>query len=55
VWIAGKKVGDTPIAGLQVPLGTPDILFKNPQFADQRVTVTVMGSGVATAAVDFRK
>jgi hypothetical protein len=55
VWIAGKKVGDTPIAGLQVPLGTHEILFKNPQFADQRVTVTVMGSGVATAAVDFRK
>jgi hypothetical protein len=55
VWMAGKKVGETPIAGLQVPLGTHEILFKNPQFPDRRVTVTVMGTGSAVAAVDFTK
>jgi hypothetical protein len=55
VWMAGKKVGETPIAGLQVPLGTHEIVFKNPQFPDQRATVTVTGTGVAIAAVDFRK
>jgi hypothetical protein len=55
VWMAGKKVGETPIAGLQVPLGTHEILFKNPQFPEQRVTVTVTGTGTAIAAVDFTK
>jgi hypothetical protein len=55
VWMAGKKVGETPIAGLQVPLGTHEIVFKNPQFPDERATVTVTGTGVAIAAVDFRK
>jgi hypothetical protein len=36
-----KKVGETPVAGLQVPLGTHEIVFKNPQFPERRVTVTV--------------
>lgn len=55
VWMAGKKIGETPIAGLQVPLGTHEILFKNPQFPEKRVTVTVTGSDTAIAAVDFTK
>lgn len=55
VWMAGKKIGETPIAGLQVPLGTHEILFKNPQFPEKRVTVIVTGSGTAIAAVDFTK
>lgn len=55
VWMAGKKIGETPIAGLQVPLGTHEIIFKNPQFPEKRVTVTVTGSDTAIAAVDFTK
>ena len=55
VWMAGKKVGETPIAGLQVPLGTHEVVFKNPDYPDQRVTVTVSGSAPATASVSFRK
>jgi hypothetical protein len=55
VWMAGKKVGETPIAGLQVPLGTHEVVFKNPDFPEQRVTVTVTGSAPAIAAVNFRK
>ena len=55
VWMAGKKVGETPIADLQVPLGTYEVLFKNPQFPERRVTVTILGTGSAIAAVDFTK
>jgi hypothetical protein len=55
VWMGGKKVGETPIAGLQVPLGTYEVTFKNPQFPEQRVTVTVLGTGSAIASVDFTK
>jgi hypothetical protein len=55
VWMAGNKIGETPIAGLQVPLGTHEILFKNPLYPEKRVTVTVSGSGTAIAAVDFLK
>jgi hypothetical protein len=55
VWMAGKKVGETPIAGLQVPLGTHDIVLKNPQFPERHVTVTVTGAPGATASTDFTK
>ena len=55
VWMAGKKVGETPIAGLQVPIGTHEIVFKNPQFPERRATVTVRGAAPTAAAVDFTK
>lgn len=55
VWMEGKKVGETPLAGLQVPLGTHEIVFKNPQFPDRRVTVRVSATAPAAASVDFSK
>jgi hypothetical protein len=55
VWMNGKKIGETPVADLAVPLGTHEILFKNPQFPDRRVTVTVSATSPVTASVDFLK
>jgi hypothetical protein len=55
VWVEGKKVGDTPLAHLQVPLGTHEVVFKNPQFPERRVTVTVSATAPAMASVDFSK
>ena len=55
VWLDGKKIGDTPLAGQRVPLGTHEVVFKNPQFPERRVTVTVTASNPVTASVDFNK
>jgi hypothetical protein len=55
VWMNDKKVGETPVAGLQVPLGTHEIVFKNPQFPERRVTVTVSAKAPVAASVDFSK
>ena len=55
IWMNDKKVGETPVAGLQVPLGTHEIIFKNPQFPDRRVTVTVNAKTPVAASVDFSK
>lgn len=55
VWMNGKKIGDTPFANLDVPLGTHELVFKNPQFPDRHVTVTVTASSPVTASVDFSK
>jgi hypothetical protein len=55
VWMNGKKIGETPVAGLMVPLGTHEILFKNPDFPERRVTVTVSASTPVSASVDFSK
>ncbi len=55
IWIDGQKTGDTPIANLRVPLGTHEIVFKNPQYPDRRVTTTVRANAPSAAAVDFTK
>jgi hypothetical protein len=55
VWIDGQKAGDTPIANLKVPLGTHQIVFKNPQFPDRRVTTTVTASAPVISTIDFTK
>ena len=55
IWMNDKKVGETPVAGLQVPLGTHEIVFKNPRFPERRVTVTVSANAPVAASVDFSK
>lgn len=55
IWMEGKKVGETPVAGLRVPLGTHDIVFKNPQFPERHVTVKVSATTPSAASVDFSK
>lgn len=55
VWIDGKKVGDTPIAGLRLPLGIHDIVFRHPQLGERTQTTTVRADTASAAAVDFTK
>jgi hypothetical protein len=55
VWMNGNKVGETPVAALRVPLGTHEVVFKNPKFPDRQVTVTVRATAPAIAFVDFTK
>lgn len=55
VWIDGKKAGDTPIAHLQVPLGTHEIVFKHPQYGERRVTTVVTATAPAAVTADFSK
>jgi hypothetical protein len=54
VFVDGNRVGETPLANLEVPLGTREFVFKHPQHGERRVTSTVTGTpGVVT--VDFTK
>ena len=54
VWVDGKKAGDTPIANLQVPLGTRVFMFKHPQYGERRITATITTT-IAALSVDFTK
>jgi hypothetical protein len=55
VWLEGAKLGDTPLAGIQVPLGTREFVFRNPQFGEKRVTATVRGNAPTMVSHDFQK
>jgi hypothetical protein len=53
VSIDGKPIGQTPIR-TQVPLGTHEILFKNPEFGERRRTAVVTASAPLSLSVDFK-
>jgi hypothetical protein len=55
VWIDGQKIGDTPLANVPIRLGIREIVFKNPQYPERKVTVTIKATNPATIAVDFLK
>jgi hypothetical protein len=55
VWIDGEKVGETPLANVEIRLGVREIVFKNPQFPERKQTVTITAGTPATLSVDFLK
>jgi hypothetical protein len=55
VFIDGQRAGETPIANLQVPLGTREFVFKHPQYGERRITTTVTGTAPVALSVDFTK
>lgn len=54
VWIDGARAGETPLANLQVPLGTREFVFKHPQYGERKITATV-STTPAALTVDFTK
>jgi hypothetical protein len=55
VWIDGEKAGDTPLANVAIRLGVREIVFKNPQFGERKVTATITATAPATISIDFNK
>jgi hypothetical protein len=53
VWIDGKRVGETPIARVSIPLGTREITFRHPQLGERRLTPTIRVGDPAAISVDF--
>ncbi|MBA3885703.1 MAG: PEGA domain-containing protein [Acidobacteria bacterium] len=55
VWIDGKRIGETPIANVSVPLGTRDVVFRHPEFGERRLTPTIKVGDPKAISVDFRQ
>ena len=55
VWIDGVKVGETPIGSLPIAIGTHDVVFRHPDFPEERHPATVTLRDVARLTVDFKK
>jgi serine/threonine-protein kinase len=55
VSLDGKAIGTTPIGNLSVPIGTHELVWKNPKFGERRQTVKVTAQSPARAGVDFTK
>jgi PEGA domain len=55
VTLDGNSVGQTPISNLIVTVGTHDLVFRHPQFAERRQTVVVTAKGPNRIAADLTK
>ena len=55
VTLDGNSVGQTPISNLLVTVGTHELVFRHPQFAERRQTVVVTANGPNRIAADLTK
>ena len=55
VSVDGSSAGQTPIANLQVGIGTHELLFRHPQLGERRQTVVVTAKGPNRMTMDFNK
>jgi hypothetical protein len=55
VWVDGNRVGETPIGNLPVSMGPHEVVFRHPEFGEQRHALTVKGGGPVRLSVDLRK
>jgi len=55
VWLDGRSIGTTPVANLEVPLGTHEIIWWHPQFGERRQTVVVTAKSPVRLVMDLSK
>jgi hypothetical protein len=55
VFVDGKKVGETPLSSLQLPLGPHDVVLNHPIYGDVRYSVRVTLAAPVHLRVTFRK
>jgi hypothetical protein len=55
VTLDGREVGTTPLAGISVPIGTHEIVWRHPQLGERRRTVAVTAISPTRIGVDFSK
>jgi PEGA domain len=54
-WIDGRRIGETPLGNLKLPIGEHEAMFRHPQFGERRLTFVVTASEPTHVAVDLRK
>ncbi|HEX2312062.1 MAG TPA: PEGA domain-containing protein, partial [Vicinamibacterales bacterium] len=55
VWIDGQKAGETPIGRIDLTVGPHEILFKHPEFPEQRHAISVTAGELTRVSVEMRK
>jgi serine/threonine protein kinase len=55
VWVDGERIGETPIGNLPISIGPHEIVFRHPEFGEQRHAATVTAGGPTRLSVDLRK
>ena len=54
VWIDGRRVGETPIGNLAIPIGPHEILFRHPQYGERKQAVSVTMNAPVRLSIDMK-
>lgn len=54
VWIDGRRVGETPIGNLEVPIGPHEVVFRHPQFGEKRHAIAVTAAAPVRVSVSMK-
>jgi hypothetical protein len=55
VWADGQKIGETPVANVEMAAGPHEVSFRHPQLGERRLTVVVPVNGPQRVSMDMRK
>jgi hypothetical protein len=55
VWMDGRRLGETPLGNLQVPIGPRELIFRHPDLGERRATVLVSLKEPSRISMDLRK
>jgi hypothetical protein len=54
VWIGSRRVGETPLANISVPLGRHEVVFRHPELGEKRQSISVTGGSPVRITVDMK-
>jgi hypothetical protein len=54
VWIDGRRVGETPIGNLEVPIGPHEVLFRHPELGEKRHAISVSAAAPVRLSVAMK-
>lgn len=54
VWIDNKRIGDTPMGNLRLPIGVREFVFRHPELGERRKTALVTLKEPVRVTVDMR-
>ena len=54
VWIDGRRVGETPIGNLAVPIGPHEIVFRHPELGEKKQAVSVTTGAPVRLSVSMK-
>jgi hypothetical protein len=54
VWIDGRRVGETPLGNLAVPIGPHEIVFRHPEFGEKKQAVSVTTGAPVRVSVSMK-
>jgi hypothetical protein len=55
VWIDNKRIGETPIGNVSLPIGPHEVVFRHPQLGEKRQAISVTAAAPVRVSIDMRK